>query len=45
MFTFDELCGRNVAAADYIALADKYHTLAISGVPIFTAATRSEAYR
>jgi predicted ATPase len=45
MFTFEELCGRNVAAADYIALSERYHTLVLSGVPIFRAANRSEAYR
>ena len=44
-FTFDKLCNANVGAADYIALAKKFHTIALSGVPIFTANIRSQAYR
>ncbi|KAK9829131.1 hypothetical protein WJX72_004055 [[Myrmecia] bisecta] len=44
-FDFDTLCGRPVAAADYIALVGSYHTLMLSGVPIFNAANRSPAYR
>ena len=44
-FTFDKLCNANVGAADYIALANKFHTIALSGVPIFTASIRSQAYR
>ena len=31
--------------ADYIALANAEHTLALSGVPVFTAANRQAAYR
>ena len=42
---FDNLCGQPVAAADYIALANEFHTLAIEDVPIFTAAMRPQAYR
>lgn len=45
MFTFQELCGRPVAAADYIAVAQRYHTVAISGVPAFKAANRPDGYR
>ncbi len=45
MFPFEDLCGRPVAAADYIALAKKYHTLVLRGVPVFTGANRNEAYR
>ena len=45
MFGFDELCGRPLAAADYLALAQAYHTLMLRGVPVFSAANRSEAYR
>ena len=44
-FTFQDLCGRNIGAADFIALANQYHTMALQGVPIFTGATKSEAYR
>lgn len=42
MFTFEELCGRPVAAADYIALAERFHTVALEGVPEFSGATRSQ---
>ena len=45
LFTFDQLCSANVGAADYIALAKKFHTIALSDVPIFTANLRSQAYR
>ncbi|GIL76360.1 hypothetical protein Vretifemale_5974 [Volvox reticuliferus] len=45
MFNFQELCGRPVAAADYLALTSSYHTLALRGVPRFGAANRTEAYR
>ena len=44
-FTFKELCGQPLSAADYIALAESYHSVAISGVPIVTSANRPEAYR
>ncbi len=43
MFTFEELCGRPVAAADYIALAERFHTVALEGVPEFSGATRNQA--
>lgn len=45
MFEFDELCNRPLAAADYIALADRFHTVAVADVPIFAAANRAAAYR
>ena len=44
-FTFDKLCNANVGAADYIALAKKFHTIALSGIPVFTASIRNQAYR
>jgi peroxisome-assembly ATPase len=44
-FTFKELCGSAVAAADYIALASHFHTVAVKGVPVVTAENRSHAYR
>lgn len=34
-----------MAAADYIALAGCYHSLAVSGIPKFGGSTRAEAYR
>lgn len=45
MFSFEDLCGKPVAAADYIALSQRYHTLVLRAVPIFTAAKRNEGYR
>jgi predicted ATPase len=45
MFDFDDLCNRPLAAADYIALADRFHTLAVADVPVFNAANRAAAYR
>ncbi len=45
LFTFEDLCVKPVAAADYLALTEHYHTIAIRGVPVFTAANRSEGYR
>ena len=44
-FHFRTLCGRPTAAADYIALVTRYHSLALSGIPKFGAITRAEAYR
>ncbi len=35
-FTFDELCDRPLAAADYLALAQEFHTLLIDHIPVMT---------
>lgn len=43
--TFQELCHNNLGAADYIALAGEFHTVAVRGIPIFNSSTKSEAYR
>ena len=45
LFDFSDLCGRPVAAADYLALTQHFHTIAISDIPAFKGANRSEAYR
>ncbi|CAG9463157.1 unnamed protein product [Pedinophyceae sp. YPF-701] len=45
LFTFQELCGKAVGASDYIALAGAFHTICVTGVPCFSAATRAQAYR
>ncbi|KAF8055927.1 Afg1l [Scenedesmus sp. PABB004] len=45
MFDFAELCDRPLAAADYIALAGAFSTLALSDVPRFVGANRAAAYR
>eukprot|EP01024_Parvocaulis_polyphysoides_P012761 TRINITY_DN14745_c0_g1_i1.p1 TRINITY_DN14745_c0_g1~~TRINITY_DN14745_c0_g1_i1.p1 ORF type:complete len:366 (+),score=35.10 TRINITY_DN14745_c0_g1_i1:96-1100(+) len=44
-FDFSEICDQPLSAADYIALADKFHTVAVSNIPIFKPQHRSSAYR
>jgi len=44
-FDFAELCDRPVGPADYVALADRFHTVLISGVPGFSAQSRDRARR
>jgi peroxisome-assembly ATPase len=44
-FTFNELCNKPLGAADYIALANAKHTVALSGVPKFSGSNRTAAYR
>lgn len=44
-FTFDYLCGRPVGAADYIAVAENYHTVFISGIPVMSMRIRDKARR
>ncbi|KAI8109820.1 hypothetical protein M9434_001099 [Picochlorum sp. BPE23] len=43
--TFAELCDQPLGAADYMALSHAKHTLALSGVPIFDAKSKTSAYR
>ncbi len=35
-FSFDELCDRPLAAADYLAIAQAFHTLLIDHIPVMT---------
>jgi len=44
-FGFEALCERPLGAADYIALAGRYHTLILDGVPVLTEPKRNEAKR
>ncbi|KAK9279281.1 hypothetical protein L1049_012960 [Liquidambar formosana] len=44
-FTFDYLCGRPVGAADYIAVANNYHTIFISDIPVMSMRIRDKARR
>lgn len=44
-FDFADLCGRPLAAADYLALAGCYHTFLIDGVPLLDETRRNEARR
>jgi cell division protein ZapE len=44
-FSFDELCGAPLGAADYLAIATRFHTLILGGVPVMSADLRNEARR
>ncbi len=43
--TFAELCERPLGAEDYLAVAQRYHTLIMDGVPSLEAAKRNQAKR
>ncbi len=45
MFNYEDLCEKPLGAADFIALTNTYHTLAVNNVPVVTAANRAAAYR
>lgn len=44
-FTFEDLCARPLGPGDYLALADRFHTLMIDGIPLLTPAKRDQAKR
>ncbi|CAA6666388.1 unnamed protein product [Spirodela intermedia] len=44
-FSFDYLCGRPVGAADYIAIARRYHTVFIADIPVMSMRIRDKARR
>ncbi|MDX1402544.1 MAG: cell division protein ZapE, partial [Kiloniellales bacterium] len=44
-FTFDELCRTALGPGDYLAIAARYHTLLLSGVPKLGENLRNEARR
>lgn len=44
-FKFEDLFGAAVGAPDFIALVSQFHTVALQGVPVFTADNRSMGYR
>jgi cell division protein ZapE len=44
-FTFDELCVRPLGAADYLAIAERFHTVILAGIPEMRAEQRNEAKR
>lgn len=44
-FDFSELCEQPLGAADYLALAERYHTLIVEGVPLLTRDGQNEARR
>lgn len=43
--SFDELCGRPLGAADYLAIAQEYHTLLLEAIPQLSREKRNEAKR
>ncbi len=44
-FTFDELCDRPLGALDYLALANRFHTLVLDGIPQLVPERRAAARR
>jgi cell division protein ZapE len=45
VFSFKRLCGEPRGAADYLAIARRYHTVIIVGIPVMTPEMRNEATR
>ncbi len=44
-FRFDELCRRPLGAGDYLALAARFHTIVLAGVPALAPSDRNAARR
>jgi len=44
-FAFDDLFRRPLGAADYLELAEQFHTLFVDHIPVFAAGERNEAKR
>jgi cell division protein ZapE len=44
-FSFDDLCRRPLAAADYLRIAHEFHTLIIDHIPVLNYSQRNEAKR
>jgi cell division protein ZapE len=44
-FSFDDLCGRPLGAADYLKLAAVFHTLVLENIPALSPTERNEARR
>jgi cell division protein ZapE len=45
VFSFKRLCGEARGAADYLAIAQRFHTVILVGIPVMTEAMRNEAAR
>ena len=45
VFSFKRLCGEARGAADYLAVARRFHTVIIVGIPVMTREMRNEASR
>lgn len=44
-FDFKDLCAQPLAAADYLALAQRFHTILLDHIPVLTPEMRNEARR
>ena len=44
-FPFATLCERPLGASDYLAIAQRYHSVVVDGIPVLAAAQRNEAKR
>ena len=44
-FTFEELCARPLGAADYLEIAERFHTVLLEDIPKLTPSMREEAAR
>jgi cell division protein ZapE len=44
-FTFADLCARPLGAADYLALAERFHTVIVEEIPVMDMPQRNEAKR
>jgi cell division protein ZapE len=44
-FSFDDLCARPLGAADYLAIAQNFHTLFVDRIPVMDESMRNEARR
>jgi cell division protein ZapE len=44
-FSFADLCGQPLAAADYLKIAHEFHTIIIDHIPVMEYARRNEAKR
>ena len=44
-FSFDELCARPLAAADYLAIAERFAAVIVEGIPRLARGRRNEARR
>jgi cell division protein ZapE len=44
-FSFDDLCGQPLAAADFLRIAHEFHTVIVDHIPVMDLAQRNEAKR
>ncbi|KAF7321848.1 Mitochondrial ATPase [Mycena kentingensis (nom. inval.)] len=45
LFSFDQLCDTSLGPADYLTLAEHFHTLGISHIPVLKLASKNQARR